>query len=1286
MLLGPAGMGKTTAIRDRLVLAPHGVPLARVDLERLGREDLEDLLREEPEVRTWEAGGGELCLVLDSFDEPQHRREDFTQEFERLLHRWPVDRLWLRVACRSADWPTFLTDSLARAFPRGVSTWQLLPLTLDAIRQVAARAGVDDGAFITAVAQRRVGALAAAPMTLNLLLAAFKSSGELPGSTWDLYQQGLLSFAEERSPRRQYAASRDDSRPTARRSLDIASQVAAVNTFAGLPRLWTSTESTAPHGTLTSERFLDGVHGLPGISAVSRSELRHVLRSGLFHSHGDITGWTHATVGEHLAAAWVRALDDESVAELLLAGDGRLAPQTSRIAAWLVLADARRFSWLATADPAAFVGQLDIPDADVRAAVADALFQQVVAGDALRPWSADYRNLDHPGLSAQLAGFLEHPAVEARVLAVDVARQLQPPGLGDQLVKIAFDPTEPVHLRARATLAAGERNDADGLVEVLVRPPDEDDFGELVGAGILACWPRRISTRQALQHLSTTHPRVHIGGNLDTAARHIAGGLTQDDIEASAEFLLEADPGPQDGHLDVVVPAAFVLCANHLDVGRAAVACTTLLLKRLRAGLPAVPAEPDGTFPALADPRRLALFTICAAGPNDPVHMLMVPPSFGGLLGPEDRAWLLDQEHQVPVNDPRVFARFHVPDDAGSPRPPALTPPSAPRRTGLTAENRALLEAALDQCEGGLVDVFLDVSWLVSGRDVDPTSLGSHAADLSQRPRWRLLPKVHRERVLDAAEQYVGLGSCSASPQDSTAERRHGEEGVRALVTLTAQRPDALNRVTPEAWRRWGEPIVRWSWGPFGMNRIEKTSLIERAMPHARDVMEDALLAAVAAASVIGEQSFIDVEARLLWSDGLADRLLERLALGLPRVTHIDVARVLLTHVPLLVRPVLATQCAEGSPDTAVSSAIVLLRFDSLASDETINSLITDRPDVLRQAVISIGSLGPDTAPEVEPTVAANLIVWLMAQSGATNAGQLPRAWRQDDVFSEWAAALAAALRADASADAVAALERVVVTLPDSEYMRHELLLARSAHRTRTWVPVEPRTLMSLPHTHSLPLRSAADLRKATVMALREVQQRLSAGGARLLWDTYAGRPKEEEQISEYLADRLEDLLSARGVIVQPEAHLFRTRATGIGDRADIRLDATVQAGADQRETVSVLVEVKGAWNRDLLNGLQDQLAERYLGLVPGAHGVYVVVWPDPDDPMWKQTPKEDPRKRTVAQQERLGLVDELARKAQELSDAVRTIEVVTLDLSTRRPGRLLPRSANAAGSNPMAT
>jgi predicted NACHT family NTPase len=125
ILLGEAGIGKTTAIEQEYKKLKHQLELSEDDCSwfRLGDYDSEDNLCNEifssEQFKTWLNGSHKLHLFLDSLDEGLLSIKILTRILRREIDKLPCDqshrlehrdRLYLRITCRTADWKHTLTE------------------------------------------------------------------------------------------------------------------------------------------------------------------------------------------------------------------------------------------------------------------------------------------------------------------------------------------------------------------------------------------------------------------------------------------------------------------------------------------------------------------------------------------------------------------------------------------------------------------------------------------------------------------------------------------------------------------------------------------------------------------------------------------------------------------------------------------------------------------------------------------------------------------------------------------------------------------------------------------------------------------------------------------------------------------------------------------------------------------------------------------------------------------------------------------------------------------------
>jgi hypothetical protein len=117
VLLGEPGIGKSWALQQESSRVQAsmmaGARLVSVDLRSFGTENrLMASLFESEMFEGWRKGDWLLHLYLDSLDECLLRIDNVATLLADELPRQPIDRLRLRIACRTAPWPTVLEKAL----------------------------------------------------------------------------------------------------------------------------------------------------------------------------------------------------------------------------------------------------------------------------------------------------------------------------------------------------------------------------------------------------------------------------------------------------------------------------------------------------------------------------------------------------------------------------------------------------------------------------------------------------------------------------------------------------------------------------------------------------------------------------------------------------------------------------------------------------------------------------------------------------------------------------------------------------------------------------------------------------------------------------------------------------------------------------------------------------------------------------------------------------------------------------------------------------------------------
>jgi hypothetical protein len=262
------------------------------------------------------------------------------------------------------------------------------------------------------------------------------------------------------------------------------------------------------------------------------------------------------------------------------------------------------------------------------------------------------------------------------------------------------------------------------------------------------------------------------------------------------------------------------------------------------------------------------------------------------------------------------------------------------------------------------------------------------------------------------------------------------------------------------------------------------------------------------------------------------------------------------------------------------------------------------------------------------------------------------------------------------TAEACGEIRRLQVAYPQFEWFPR--LLARGIDQTRrnTWQPVTPIQLFHLASDQQKRLVQNGDqLLDVVCEALSAIQDKLHAEtpAAPFLWD--GDRPKEEEAVSDWVKIELDNLLTARGIVVNREVQIH------IGERTDVHIDAISREprSADfGRE--KVIIEVKGCWNPDQKTAMKQQLVGQYLKRNDCTRGIFLIAWFVGD--LW--TPS-DLRKRKVPFRTRASAEHFFTTQAKDFSTWPISLKAFVLDATISRTrsrglrphrtsGRRLPR------------
>ena len=554
-LLGEPGMGKSVALeieaRRLAEQEPTGELMSiHANLRAYSSEGLlYSKIFESPEFLAWKEANSRLVLHLDSLDEALLRIDTIASLLADELPKLPVERLWLRIACRTAVWPGMILTPVLETLwgNEAVSVVEIAPLRRSDVQAAASLWPIDVDAFLEQVRTANAVPFAIKPLTLDLLLRLFERNAHLPHSIAEPYRQGCLNLCEEQSPARR--AARRSGRLTPPQRLRLAGRLAAVSMFANRYAIWTGIESSGvpEEDVALSELAVGSEQGEFQRFDVTTDTLREVLDTGLFSSRGENRmGWAHQSYAEYLAADYLgsKKVPANNILNMLRHPSGGLVPQLSMVSAWAASLDPDVRRELIAQEPVVLLhGDLTGWASDDLAALTDALLlglDQNRVHDFMLGLSDRYKRLAHAGLADQIQPYIVETtkSVPARRAAMRIAEACSLKKLQGDLLTVALDQGADPHMRSCAVSALGTCGDEETKLELLPlalggQGPDPDD--EIKGYALGILWPEHLSANNLFQHISPPNESF-LGAYASFLTRILPNSLTRPSLTAALEW------------------------------------------------------------------------------------------------------------------------------------------------------------------------------------------------------------------------------------------------------------------------------------------------------------------------------------------------------------------------------------------------------------------------------------------------------------------------------------------------------------------------------------------------------------------------------------------------------------------------------------------------------------------------------------------------------------------------------------------------------------------------------
>jgi len=1299
------------------------LPVIRLDLRSFGSEGrLYKALFEGDILLQWVKGEYDLHLYLDSFDECLLRIDTIASMLTDDLPKLPLKRLKLRIACRTASWPMLLENALRAGYGKdGFAATELVPLRRVDVLQAASLSGIaQPDAFLERVDDLQIAALAGKPITLAMLLDTFLREGDLPTNLLDLYEKGCLILCEEQNESRRAAGRVGALSPVSR--MAIAARIAAVTQFGNRFAVWTGTEAAGgPPEDVRVSQLAGGIEIAEQQLDVSNDMVLETLGTGLFSSRGpERLGWSHQTFAEYLAACFciTHNLPIQQLKSLIFhPRRARVIPQIREVASWLALQNQELFAGIAEHDPETLLGSASPSLSDEqRRLLTAALLESCDKGEFLHiHHHLPLRNLAHSGLAQQLEPVLRNRerSMATRYLAARIARDCSVSGVVDALLEIALSDSETNDLRTIAAYAiadVGSETERNTLRPLLHSSWEKDPDDQLRGVALQAIYSGDRYDDAMWGYLDQPRRSLFFGAYDNFLSYSVIPKLNATNLPAALRWTMR-QPIEDFGTIAELEAEIFSLAVKNIAADDIADLLAQGVFERCRSyrGFPKHRHETkkDAEQLLLEDDarRRRFLEAFLPLLNTDNVHVLMHPLS---ILDLKDLQWYIDRivsgESVCPRTEAKLVCRLAcswdpeamnavfdacqintviaeeckglfeaVPlSEAVKWRTPSREELLKERNISVAPALGPRVRAALDMTDAGNVDEWLRLTSEMSIEEGGTHYRYFHDMDIEKLPGWIAASEQDKSRIVSAAKQYLektGFPDLDSSP--SRQVRNGASAGVNALTLLNTVEPSYLENQSPEFWVRWIPSLIED--GRAGNDKEPEIEAIFRlGAKAAPDAMNSRLLEQLRYENGSEQRYFFSSTlVDRAWSASLGILLLNEL-----RQNHL-VAPIQGSVLYKLIRNEVCgarawaeeTVRAEHDSERGLALSSTLLSVGEEAAWGVLWPFIQQDAPYGRALLESVSyPHTPDRAfgSGLTDNQLEDLYGWFLEQYPPANDRQVSGAVGPVDTMRFLRDGTLELLKKRGTFEACDGLARVELRFPQYRWLRFHIDQAEGLACALTWEPPSPRDILALgadPNRRFI--ESSPQLLDLVSESLVRLQAELHGELASVgdLWNSEGLEwwPKQEEDISDYVARFLKRDLVDRGIVVNREVQIRRGRRGEMsGQNTDIHVDAvpTEPSQPVHYGLISLVIEVKGNWNEGLMTDMERQLRDRYMKNSGCRAGLYVVGHFIAKS--WR--PSDGRRAKSNAWE--IGLLrHRLAEQARELSGSV-LIRSVVLDAS----------------------
>ena len=891
-----------------------------------------------PILKDWLIGTHTLYLFLDSLDEGLLSVKVLASLLVDQLKRLPSDRLKLRIACRTIEWPSLLEEGLAEWLGQeAVQYYVLAPLRKADVEESARASGLDVKAFLNQVESSGAVPFAIKPVTLKFLLMLSKNRGGFPSSQIELYLAGCRELVTEKSKSR--TAAREAGQLSPDQRLAVAARIAACMVFGNRNAIYAGMDLAESSDEDVLLRDLSGGYETDTGArfAVTEKETRETVNTALFSTRGlNRIGWGHQTYAEFLAA-WHLKKHDASVTQIksliIHPGDSseKFIPQLGETAAWVAGMVPEIFQTIVQAEPDLLLrSEVATGDALQRAALVEALLHLY---DEEKSYDRDrehYKNLHHPEIATQLRPYIidKRKGVIVRRTAIDIAESCNIQSLNGDLSTVVLDHSDTLAIRVQAAYAIGRIGDdatRKRIKPLLTGEMPDDRQDELKGCILRALWPSHISAAELFPILTPPKSEGFVGAYRVFLSSELAQSITAEDLISALQFASEL-PQPRhnmDLSLESLMDGIVTKAWENLDKPRVTEALANFVVSRLKHHDEIIKGKLDKTdqliFQQDEDKRRrllkAVLLTLAENHETDGSWILF---SHTAIVHSNDFHWLvsllghnadtgiqhvvvdvlfrlfdirspehMDAIYEAGKKHPLVadkFKRVWEPVILGSMQAQQLKTQHEEEeawrrrrdRPPLNPSPADRLAKALQECEDHNPSAWWHLTRELTLEASSTDYDFGFEWDVTKLPGWVSANEVTRERIVRAAEQYVQSGTPPSADWLGTGQWSQSVMSQWSAVALVKKvRPQVMQSLSPDQMVKWCPIILAFPFLDNDTDRSVKESLLKLAYRKTPLTVLDTAKVLIEREIEKGERIGVAIDLNAVWDEQIATLLLQ---------------------------------------------------------------------------------------------------------------------------------------------------------------------------------------------------------------------------------------------------------------------------------------------------------------------------------------------------------------------------------------------------------------------------